>query len=171
MFRAAILLASSLLAGCAAPEAGAQASVPAEPAYRTIGFELNSWGRPLRSWEVRADGTARHMTIDGSPFGAHRREHREFVVDAAAYARLAALAAKLPTPRPDRADCKALATDMPYGALRLSSGDAEDAVSFDTGCQDASYGRFVAQLRSMDELVGMWAAQRPADRVEEVAGH
>jgi hypothetical protein len=165
-----ILPVALLLAACSADQAGAQGSPAASPAFRTIAFEVNSWGHLIRGWEVQADGTVRHVKIDGSPFADHRLEHRNFAVDAAAFARLAEIAAALPTPRPDRAECKERATDMPYGTLRLSYGKGEEAVSFDSGCLDAPYRAFLDKLLTMDDLVGGWAAGRPADSVENVSG-
>lgn len=169
MFRAAILPVLLLLPACATAEVDAPQAA-AEPAYRAVAFEINSWGRLLGSWAVEADGTVRHTKIDGSPFGAHRVEQRAFTIDAAGYARLAAIAAELPQPRLDRAQCKERATDLPYGTLRLTTGKGEEAVSFDTGCLDAPYKEFVGKLRAMDALVEAWAERHPAASVEEVGG-
>lgn len=168
--RRALMLALLLpLAACTTTGEGTEGVPPA--AYETIAFEINSWGRPLGSWEVHADGTVRHLEIVGSPFGTHRREYREFAIDAAAYAQLAALAARVPAPRPSRDDCKERATDLPYGTLRLTGPAGEEAVSFDTGCLDRPYQAFVGRLRAMDDLVGGWAEARPATRIEEVGGN
>jgi hypothetical protein len=164
----AVLLALLPLAACTTADAATEAA-PAPSAYEAIAFEINSWGRPLGSWEARADGTVRHLEVEGSVFGAHTNEHRAFTVDAADYARLAALAATLPQPRLQRADCKEQATDLPYGTLHLTSGGAAEDIPFDTGCLDKPYRAFVDKLQAMDELVGGWAEQRPANRVEQVA--
>jgi hypothetical protein len=82
--------------------------------------------------------------------------------------RLATLAAALPSPAPDRDQCRERATDLPYGTLRLSRGNKEVEIAFDSGCLDAPYKAFIEQLIGMDELVGGWVGQRPADSVEEV---
>ena len=168
MNRGAFLPAVLLLSACATAHADGQELPAATPAYRAIAFEISSWGRPLGSWQVAADGTVHHTRIDGSPFGAHRVEQRAFTIDAAGYARLAAIAAGLPQPRLDRAQCKERATDLPYGTLHLTTAKGEEAVSFDTGCLDAPYKAFVGRLQSMDTLVGDWAAQHPATSTEEV---
>ncbi|HEY6815567.1 MAG TPA: hypothetical protein VI168_08515 [Croceibacterium sp.] len=167
MFRTAILPAV-LLTACATPQAGAQSPAATVPAYRAIGFEIETWGRPLGSWEVQADGTVRHTKIDGSPFGKHQVEQRTFTVDATAYAALAAIAAELPQPRLARADCQELATDLPYGTVRLANGKGTEEVRFDNGCRDAPYRAFIAQLQAMDALVGGWAGQHAPTSVEEV---
>ena len=164
--RRALLLTLLPLAACTTGNAGAQ---PAPARYEAIAFTINSWGRSLGSWEVHADGTVSHVNVEGSVFNAHRREHREFTIDGAAYRRLAAIAAELPEPRPQRADCKERATDLPYGTLTLSRGGVAEAIAFDTGCLDDRYQAFVGKLHAMDELVDGWAEQQPVDRVEEGA--
>jgi len=166
--RALALFAALLAAGCAAPDADAQSS---SGRLDAIAFEINSWGQPIDSWEVRADGTARHAqkVPEGSPRSAtYRLEHREFTVEAGEFARLAEMAGALP--RLAISDCKMRATDLPYGALRLSGAGAEEAIRFDTGCQDAPYQAFVARLRAMDELVTGWAEQHAPARIEERRG-
>jgi len=169
--RPAVMLAPLLLAACATADAGAQSGQAAE--YDSIGFAISSWGRPIDSWEVRADGTARHVkrvSDEGADFRTYRLEHREFTVAPADFRRLAAIAAKLPQPRPARDECEQLATDMPYGTLSLSRGDGTEELRFDIGCLDAPYQAFVGRLRAMDELVTEWAEQRPATRVDQVGG-
>jgi hypothetical protein len=145
----------------------------ARAAYDTIAFAISSWGRPIDSWEVRADGTARHVkrvSEAGADFRTYRLEHREFTVVPADFRRLAAIAAQLPQPRLARDECKELATDMPYGTLSLSRGGQTEEVRFDVGCLDAPYQAFVGRLRAMDELVTALAEQRAATRVEQVGG-
>ena len=165
MYRA-LLVALLPLAACASAE-----TTPAAPAYEAIAFDINTWGRPMGSWEVHADGTVRHHKTEGSVFGAHKVEHRDFTVDRAAFARLAAIAAALPQPRLKRDECKERAMDLPYGHLRLTRGGTEEAVDFDVGCRDARYVAFVGQLRAMDDMVGEWADRHPVDSVEDVAGN
>ena len=164
MYRA-LLLTLLPLSACASAE-----TAPESPAYEAIAFDINSWGRPMGSWEVHADGTVRHHKVEGSVFGAHKIEHRDFTIDGTAYARLAAIAAALPQPRLKRDDCEERAMDLPYGKLRLTRGTTEEAVDFDVGCRDARYVAFVGQLRAMDDLVREWAEQHPVDRVEDVGG-
>lgn len=167
--RPAVMLAPLLLAACATADAGEQPGAAAES--DSIGFAISSWGRPIDSWEVHADGTAQHVkrvSDEGASFRTYRLEYREFAVAPADFRRLAAIAAKLPQPRPTRDECEELATDMPYGTLSLSRGGRTEEVRFDVGCLDAPYKAFVGQLRAMDELVTSLAEQRPATRVEQV---
>jgi len=170
MLRAAIVPAFLMLTACATAPADAQRASASAPAYRAIAFEIKTWGRTAGSWSVEADGTVRHQKIDGSVFNAHRVEHREFTIDAAAYAQLAAIAAELPQPRLDRSECEERATDLPYGAVRLTNGKGEEEVPFDSGCLDAPYRAFMGRVRAMDDLVAAWAERHPASRVEQVAG-
>jgi hypothetical protein len=162
-----LLLSLLPLAACTTADAGAQGAA----AYEAIAFDISTWGRPLGSWEVHADGTVSHHKTEGSVFNAHKVEHRAFTVDGAAFRRLAAIAAELPEPRLDPADCEERATDLPYGTLRLTRKGGEEAIAFDIGCLDRPYQAFVGQLRALDEMVGAWAEQHPADRVEEVGGN
>jgi hypothetical protein len=123
----------------------------------------------MGSWEVHADGTVRHHKVEGSVFGAHKIEHRDFTdrrrrLRPARGNRGGAAAA---APQARRLQERAM--DLPYGHLRLTRGTTEEAVDFDVGCRDARYVAFVGQLRAMDDLVGEWAEQQPVDRVEEVA--
>ncbi len=165
--RRAVLIAL-LVAGCAGKPVSPQ---PAAAGLDGVGFEISSWGRPIDRWQVRADGTASYVAMvsdEGAPFTTYRLEHRAFTLAPGEWARLAALAAQLPQPRPTRDDCKMRATDMPYGTLRLAKGGREEMTAFDVGCRDASYQAFVDQLHAMDALVAEWARAHPVTRVEKV---
>ena len=156
-------------AGSAAPSP--RAAGAAEPArFETIAFEINSWGRPIDSWRVAADGSGAHVKMvqdEGADFRTYRLEHRQFTVSPEDYARLADMAAELPQPRLKREDCELRATDLPYGNVRLGGAAGEETIGFDVGCRDAPYQEFVARLRAMDELVTEWAERHPPVRIEE----
>jgi hypothetical protein len=146
--------------------------VEAEPPA-AIAFRISSWGRPIDSWVVRADGSASHVTMvsdEGAPFQTYRLEHRAFAIAADDYTRLVAMAGALPQPRLSRDDCEERATDMPYGALELERGGAVESIAFDVGCRDARYQAFVDQLQAMDELVTGWARPHAPVRIEQVGG-
>jgi hypothetical protein len=161
------LLATLLLAGCVS----APPQTP-RPEYRAIAFAMNSWGRPIDSWDITADGRVRYVEAKsdaGAPFGTYRLEHREFAVGPAGFARIAAIAASLPQPRPTGTGCKQRATDFPYGTLRLDGAEASETLTYDTGCRDGPYlDLFIAPLREMDAQVTEWAAKHPVARVEQV---
>src|SRR6478735_9368919 len=98
MFRR-LMLVPLLLAAAPLHKQPAPAAQAGEAPIEQIGFEIGSWGRPIDSWEVRADGSAHHATmvsLPGAPFGQYRLEHREFTIEPADYARLVALAQNLP---------------------------------------------------------------------------
>ena len=51
------LLAAAFVALPAAAQSGAKK----DPGLESVAFEIRSWGRPIDSWEVHDDGTARHV--------------------------------------------------------------------------------------------------------------
>jgi hypothetical protein len=168
-----LLLAPVLFATAANATDGAVGKAQATVPVAAVAFRISSRGRPIDGWEVRADGSASHVTRvsdEGEPFTSYRLEHREFTVSAEDYARLVALAGELPRPWPTRDACEELATDMPYGALELERGGASELIPFDVGCRDAPYQAFVGQLRAIDELVTGWARPNAPARIEQVGG-
>jgi hypothetical protein len=168
-----LLLAPLLLgAACADAKDGAIGKAPAAP-VAAVAFRISSWGRPIDSWEVRADGSASHVAMvsdEGAPFTTYRLEHREFTITPEDYARVVALAGELPQPRPSRDECEERVTDMPYGALELDKGGAREEIAFDVGCRDAAYQAFVDKLQAMDGLVTEWAKPHAPARIEQVGG-
>jgi hypothetical protein len=172
MYRSLLLTPLLFLASAACAEQTPVGKAQVAP-IDSIAFHISSWGRPIDSWDVRADGTAHHakMVSDaGAPFGTYRLEHREFTIAADDFARLAAIAAKLPQPRLQRDDCEQRVTDFPYGALEISQSGTTETIAFDTGCQDAPYQAFFDQLRALDERVTALAGGHPVARVEQVGG-
>ena len=172
MYRSLLLTPLLLLASAACAEPTSVGKAQAAP-IESIAFRISSWGRPIDSWEVRADGTAHHAKMvseAGAPFGTYRLEHREFTITADDFAQLAAIVAKLPKPRLQRDDCEQRATDFPYGALELSQGGTSETIAFDIGCQDAPYQAFFDQLRTLDERVTALAGGYPVARVEQIGG-
>ena len=168
-----LLLASVLLATAASAKDGAVGKAQAAAPVAAVAFRISSWGRPIDSWEIRADGSASHVTRvsdEGAPFTNYRLEHRQFTISADDYARVVAFAGELPRPWPTRDACGELATDMPYGALELERGGARESIPFDVGCRDAPYQAFVDQLQAMDELVTGWAKPNAPTRIEQVGG-
>ena len=173
MVRTLLLLPLLLGAACADAKEGAagKAQVMSAAPIAAVSFRISSWGRPIDTWEVRADGSASHVTRvsdEGAPFQTYRLEHREFTITAEDYARVVALADELPQPRPSRDACEERVTDMPYGALELDSGGARESIAFDVGCRDAKYQAFVEQLHALDALVTDWAKLHAPARIEQV---
>jgi len=176
MVRTLLLLAPlALSAACAdaADGPGGKAQVAQAAPIAAVAFRISSWGRPIDSWEVRADGSASHVTMvsdEGAPFQVYRLEHRQFTIPTDDYARVVAMADELSQPRLSRDDCKERATDMPYGALVLERGGVREEITFDVGCRDKRYQVFVDQLDAMDELVTGWAKPHAPVRIEQVGG-
>jgi hypothetical protein len=174
MYRTLLLLPLLLGAACVEAKDGPVGKAQAQGApIAAVSFRISSWGRPIDSWEVRADGAASLVTMvsdEGAPFQTYRLEHREFTITADDFARVAALAGDLPEPRLSRDDCEQRATDMPYGAVELDRGGAHEEIAFDVGCRDERYQVFVGQLHAMDELVAGWAKPHAPVRVEQVGG-
>jgi hypothetical protein len=138
-----------------------------------VSFRIGSWGRPIDSWEVRADGSASHVTMvsdEGASFRTYRLEHRAFTITTEDFARVVAMAGDLPQPRLARDDCEQRMTDMPYGAIELERGATREEITFDVGCRDERYQVFVGQLHAMDELVTGWAKPHAPARIEQVGG-
>jgi hypothetical protein len=175
MYRMLLLLLLLLGGACADAKDGAIGKAQAAQAgpIAAVSFHISSWGRPIDSWAVRADGSASHVTMvsdEGASFQTYRLEHREFTITADDYARIVALAGELPRPRLSRDDCEQRMTDMPYGALELERGGAREEIAFDVGCRDVRYQAFVEQVQAMDELVTGWAKPHAPARIEQVGG-
>lgn len=175
MVRTLLLVPLLLGAACADAKEGpvGKAQLAEAAPVAAVSFRISSWGRPIDSWEVRADGSASHVTRvsdEGAPFQVYRLEHREFTISADDYARIVAMAGQLPQPRLSRDDCEQRVTDMPYGALALERATAREEIAFDVGCRDERYQAFVAQLQAMDELVTTWAKPHAPARIEHVGG-
>ena len=171
-----LLLAPLLLSAACADATGGpggKAQVAQAAPIAAIAFRISSWGRPIDSWEVRADRSVRHVTMvsdEGAPFQTYRLEHRQFTITADDFARIVAMAGELPQPRLSRDECELRATDMPYGALELERGGEREEITFDVGCRDERYQVFVGQLQAMDELVTGWAQAHAPARIEQVGG-
>src|SRR5690242_8775548 len=100
MVRTLLLLPLLLGAACADAKDGTVGKAQAAQAgpIAAVSFRISSWGRPIDSWEVHADGSASHVTMvsdEGADFQTYRLEHREFTVTADDYARLVAMAREL----------------------------------------------------------------------------
>jgi hypothetical protein len=157
---AACLLAIAALAGCASEATGATDEAPG-PGWINASYEVNSWGKPLGSWSISADGTGTWTRAE--PFGGEGIpvvvETRAIVSPPGGLQKLDAILGRLPDVPPSDSNCRDHATDMPYGTLALSGGGQGGAkeYAFDTGCLDPNYKHFIATLTQADALVGEWA--------------
>ncbi|HYD23386.1 MAG TPA: hypothetical protein VEB68_01210 [Croceibacterium sp.] len=158
-------MAPALLASCAA--AG---TAPSPPEWEAIAFEVNSWGRPVVAWTVRADGSGEWAETVGerdAPVGPFRVEHHTIAAGSTGFRELAAVLAELPDPAPASDDCELFATDMPYGTLRLTRAATTREIAFNEGCRDPAYRAFIATLKRADALVESWGKAAPVSRSEE----
>ncbi len=116
---------------------------------------MNSWGQPLTSWTVNADGSG---TLSVSKPIAGNFLNRETTTttlpaDAAAAAALAQRIAALPATPPTGDGCRERITDQVYGALTITQSGGTKEYAYNAGCLDAPYARFIATLRQVDGLV------------------
>lgn len=148
--RFALLLAPALLAGCATTAPQAEA-----PAWSSVSFTMSSWGQPLTSWTVQADGSGTWSVsepIEGN-FLNRDTTTAALPADAAAAAALAERIAALPATPPTGDGCRERITDQVYGALVIAGPGGTKEYPYNAGCLDAPYARFIADLRGVDGLV------------------
>lgn len=151
------LAAALLAAGCAAATASgpAPATTAATPAWDSASFTMSSWGQPVTSWTIMADGSgtwSRSTPRDGN-FADRETTSRTLPADAAAAGALAATLARLPATPPSGENCKERITDQPYGALTITIGGQVKQYRYDAGCLDRAYVRFINVLREADGQV------------------
>lgn len=137
-----VAAALALLAGCTAgpsPAAPEQASSRHLRADR-ISFEINSWGSPMESFRIAADGTGEYGKAPA--FRAPLQTHR-FNAGRAGFARIRAALASIEqfTARPPV--CGSRATDLPYGEIVWQHGTVRASVRFDVGCRGEEMQRVV----------------------------
>lgn len=105
-----------------------------------IAFEVKSWGRPVKSWTLLADG----------------------------YRQVETVLSRLPDPIPDYADCANRMTDLPYGTLRLTRGATTVEIAWNSGCMDDAYRAFIATLKAADAAVADWGRAGRVLRTEDM---
>lgn len=130
-----------LLAGCAAapspaaPEASGQ-RLPAE----SISFEISSWGSPMESFRIAADGSGEYSK---APEFRAPVQTRRFNAGPAGFARIRAALAGIEHFTTHEPACGNRATDLPYGGITWHNGAARASVGFDVGCQGEEMQRVV----------------------------
>jgi hypothetical protein len=94
-----IAVSLSVAALLLAAEAAAQPPVSRwSGPWDLMAFEVKSWGRPVTSWRLLADGSGRWFAA-----GEH------------GYRQVEAILSRLPEPIPDYDGCSNRMTDLPYG--------------------------------------------------------
>ena len=172
MKRALLALAAlaSACSGTAAPPKGQDKSPAPVAPWSSVAFTNKSWGRPVDSWQVNADGTgywAETQREQGKPFGSYTVVYHDFRAGEAGVRQLALLMGEIPNPAPDPDQCEVYATDMNYGELTFAGGPASRTVKWNAGCRDAGYLAFLGQLMAADELVQQWGKGAPVAREEK----
>ena len=129
-----------------------------------VSFEMLSWGQPVSSWRLLADGSGSWTETErdqGASREAYRLARHDLGADEEAAGLLRALIEQLPFPAPPGDTCASFITDQPYGTLRLEKGASVLELSFNAGCMDASYKPFLEGLRAADGLVAKRGGQAP----------
>ncbi|MXO73446.1 hypothetical protein [Alteraurantiacibacter buctensis] len=147
----ALLAAPALLAGCATTPAQSEA-----PAWTSVSFTMNSWGQPLTSWTVQADGSGTWSVSEPKDGDYFNRQTItvSLPADAAAATALAERIAALPATPPTGDGCRERITDQVYGALFIAgSGGTTKDYAYNAGCLDAPYAQFIATIRDVNGLV------------------
>jgi len=125
-----------LFASCAAMAPSSGHRLPAD----SISFEINSWGYPMESFRIAADGSGEYSKAP--EFRAPMQTHR-FNAGPAGFARIRAALAGIEHFAAHAPDCGNRATDFPYGGIIWHNGTARAAVGFDVGCQGTEMRRVV----------------------------
>lgn len=132
--------------------------------YDIVAFELKSWGVPIDSWSVSADGTGEWvetLRTEGQGFRDYHLARHPLHLTPAQVAQVVRAAAAVPPPFDERS-CKESVTDMPYGTLRLTRGGRTEELRFSNNCRDPGNLALIQRLQALDTLVSAWGKAAPA---------
>lgn len=124
-----------------------------------VAFEVRSWGRPVTSWTLLADGSGswtEAVRQEGAPPDECRLVWHEVAAGENGYRQVEKVLSRLPDPVPDYDDCTNRMTDLPYGTIRLTRGATTVEVAWNSGCLDDGYRAFVETLKAADTMVAAW---------------
>ncbi|MEA3038333.1 MAG: hypothetical protein QOE79_846 [Sphingomonadales bacterium] len=151
----------------------AVALAAAGPHHRSpdaIAFEVSSWGKPLISWRVAADGRGTYTKSEGGrDFQHYRLVTRRFAAGRTAFAKLDAALTWAAGNADREVPCGSRISDFPYGTVTWTIGHETRRVRFDTGCQSAEAKRVEAAVSAADALVAKWSVAGPIVETREVA--
>jgi len=136
-----------------------------------IAFEVKSWGQPVTSWRLLADGSGSWTETvhdDGAPPGGYRLVWHEFAAGANGYQQVESILSRLPDPVPDYADCANRMTDLPYGTIRLTRGATTVEIAWNSGCMDDGYRAFIDTLKAADTMIAARGRTGRVLRTEEI---
>jgi len=160
------LLMGLALAATAAP----QQYAPAAPRLQRIEMKTTTWGHPLVSWTIDAEGNGRLTLPDPDPFKATQMVTRSFAVGTAGFRRIRVLIGIAEQRAPGNLHCTVAATDAPSGTVRwVPSHGRTASLSFYTACSEFSARSVVAQLDKAEALIEEWAKAGPVVEVVPVA--
>lgn len=177
MFRAMLILA--LLGGCAA--AGPKASNPS-PAWRSLAFEANSWGKPLSVWSIEASGRGIHtepreLAPGNSPdyglltAGSVRNYDlitRSFEASPADYRRVEALLAPARAHAGTGLPCEEKVTDQVYGKVRWIGPAGAQELSYDVGCASNVGPPIYDSFSRADKLIQTFGRAGTVIRIRQI---
>ncbi|MCB2048595.1 MAG: hypothetical protein KDE32_10250 [Novosphingobium sp.] len=170
MKRAALLLAMSVGAA-ASPALAHPARQSTESDWDMMAFEMKSWGEPVTSWRIMADGqgswTETVRETPDAPMGEYSLAWHEVTAGKGGFARLSAILSGLPDPAPAYRGCKSAITDQPYGTLRLTRGATTTEISYNAGCLDDDYVAFLDVLKAANLQVEEWGKAGKVLRTEK----
>ncbi len=144
-------------------------SSPWSGPWDMVAFEVKSWGRPVTSWTLLADGSGswtEAVRDEGAPPDGYRLVWHEFAAGADGYRQVEAILSRLPESIPDYDDCANRMTDLPYGTLRLTHGATTVEVAWNSGCLDDGYREFIGTLKAADTVVAHWGRPGRVLRME-----
>lgn len=136
-----------------------------------VAFEVSSWGRPVTSWRVLADGSGswtETVTREGAPPGEYDLVWHEFAAGEKGYREVVTILSRLPDPAPDYDHCANSMTDQPYGKIRLTRGATTTEIAWNSGCMDDDYRAFMDTLKAADTAVAGWGRAGKILRTESV---
>lgn len=169
--RTRLLLTGAVLLGGCATTGTLSTDGPTRAAldFEAISFEVSSWGKPLQSWRIAADGTTefrKSETLSG--FQHYRIDTRRLVLARADVARIASLLAVTQRHVGAGIACTERITDQPYGRVTWAVAGSSRQLAFDTGCLDTSARAPLEAIRAADALVAERAGGAPVVASEEV---
>lgn len=135
-----------------------------------IAFEVLSWGHPVTSWRLLADGSGSWTEAfrkDDASLGDYRLVWHEFTMGEDGYRQVEKVLSGLPDQIPDFDDCSNRMSDLPYGTLRLTRGAMTVEIDWNSGCLDDGYREFIETLKAADTLVAACGRAGRVLRIEE----
>lgn len=166
---AAGLIFSASLARCMPAMAQDASPDPPAPEWDMVVFEVKSWGAPISSWRILADGGGswtEAVRADGAAYPDYQLAWHEITPDPRNYIALEKVIRQLPKPAPDSQQCANFMADMAYGTIRLTRGATTIEIAWNDGCMDESYRAFMAVLKQADEHMQALGKAAPVTRTE-----